>query len=111
MADILLCRSGGNRTYKHTPVHKVGGKTKFDKRVANKKIRRSGKDNLENAYSCKSNDYRKENESWHICFFSFLHSSPTIAYNIYSLLGQLDLDMLLLKSQNLELTDIPLFFW
>ena len=42
---------------------------------------------------------------------SFLHSSPTIAYNIYSLLGQLDLDMLLLKSQNLELTDIPLFFW
>ena len=43
---------------------------------------------------------------WHI-----LHSSPTIVYNIYSLLGQLDLDMLLLKSQNLELTDIPLFFW
>ena len=44
-------------------------------------------------------------------FFSFLHSFPTIIYNIYSLLGQLDLDMLLLKSQNLELTDIPLFFW
>ena len=71
MADILLCRSGGNRTYKHTPVHKVGGKTKFDKRVANKKIRRSGKDNLENAYSCKSNDYRKENESWHIWDYRF----------------------------------------
>ena len=69
MADILLCRSGGNRTYKHTPVHKVGGKTKFDKRVANKKIRRSGKDNLENAYSCKSNDYRKENES---CIFGII---------------------------------------
>lgn len=68
MADILLCRSGGNRTYKHTPVHKVGGKTKFDKRVANKKIRRSGKDNLENAYSC---DYRKENESWHIWDYRF----------------------------------------
>lgn len=48
---------------------------------------------------------------WHVCFFSFLHSFPTIIYNIYSLLGQLDLDMLLLKSQNLELTDIPLFFW
>jgi hypothetical protein len=46
----------------------------------------------------------------HICFFSFLHSSA-ITYNIYSLLGQLDLDMLLLKSQDLELTDIPLFFW
>jgi hypothetical protein len=71
VADILLCRSGGNRTYKHTPVHKVGGKTKFDKRVANKKIRRSGKDNLENAYSCKSNDYRKENESWHIWDYRF----------------------------------------
>ncbi len=71
MADILLCRSGGNRTYKHTPVHKVGGKTKFDKRVANKKIRRSGKDNLENAYWCKSNDYRKENESWHIWDYRF----------------------------------------
>ena len=71
MADILLCRSGGNRTYKHTPVHKVGGKTKFDKRVANKKIRCSGKDNLENAYSCKSNDYRKENESWHIWDYRF----------------------------------------
>lgn len=47
----------------------------------------------------------------HICFFSFLYSSSTITYNIYSLLGQLDLDMLLLKSQNLEFTDIPLFFW
>lgn len=45
----------------------------------------------------------------HICFLA--SCSPTIAYNIYSLLGQLDLDMLLLKSQNLELTDIPLFFW
>ena len=40
-----------SRSYKHTPVYKVGGKTKFAKRVANKKIRRSGKDNLENAYS------------------------------------------------------------
>ena len=38
---------------------------------ANKKIRRSGKDNLENAYSCKSNDYRKENESWHIWDYRF----------------------------------------
>ena len=28
-----------SRSYKHTPVYKVGGKTKFAKRVANKKIR------------------------------------------------------------------------
>ncbi len=60
-----------SRSYKHTPVYKVGGKTKFAKRVANKKIRRSGKDNLENAYSGKSNDYRKENESWHIWDYRF----------------------------------------
>ena len=59
-------RFNNEQKYKHTPVYKVGGKTKFAKRVANKKIRRSGKDNLENAYSGKSNDYRKENESWHI---------------------------------------------
>ena len=49
-----------SRSYKHIPVYKVGGKTKFAKRVANKKIRRSGKDNPENAYSGKSNDYRKK---------------------------------------------------
>ena len=36
-----------SRSYKHTPVYKVGGKTKFAKRVVNKKIRRSVKDNLE----------------------------------------------------------------
>lgn len=60
-----------SRSYKHTPVYKVGGRTKFAKRVANKKIRRSGKDNLENAYSGKSNDYRKENESWHIRIIDF----------------------------------------
>lgn len=53
-----------SRSYKHTPVHKVGGKTKFANGVANKKIRRSVKENLENAYSGKSNDYRKENESY-----------------------------------------------
>ncbi|MFR6560835.1 MAG: hypothetical protein ACLUR5_01605 [Eubacterium ventriosum] len=46
-------------------------KRNLAKRVANKKIRRSGKDNLENAYSGKSNDYRKENESWHIWDYRF----------------------------------------
>ena len=66
MKDLTMSRS-----YKHTPVYKVGGKTKFAKRVANKKIRRSGKDNLENAYSGNSNDYRKENESWHIWDYRF----------------------------------------
>ena len=55
-----------SRSYKHTPVYKVGGKTKYAKRLANKKIRRSVKKNLEDAYSGKSNDYRRENESWHI---------------------------------------------
>ena len=33
MKDLTMSRS-----YKHTPVYKVGGKTKFAKRVANKKI-------------------------------------------------------------------------
>lgn len=55
-----------SRSYKHTLIYKAGGKTKHAKRVANKKIRHSVKDNFENAYSGKSNDYRKENESWHI---------------------------------------------
>lgn len=32
-----------SRSYKHTPVLKVGGKTKYAKRKANKKIRRSVK--------------------------------------------------------------------
>lgn len=50
-----------SRSYKHTPVYKVGGKTKYAKRLANKKIRRSVKKNLEDAYSGKSNDYRREN--------------------------------------------------
>ena len=36
-----------SRSYKHTPVYKVGDKTKFAKREVNNKIRRSGKDNLE----------------------------------------------------------------
>ena len=55
-----------SRSYKHTPVYKVGGKTKYAKRLANKKIRRSVKNNLEDAYSSKSNDYCRENESWDI---------------------------------------------
>ena len=49
-----------SRSYKHTPVYKVGGKTKFAKRVANKKNTSFSKSNPENAYSGKSNDYRKE---------------------------------------------------
>ena len=55
-----------SRSYKHTPVFKVGGKTKYAKRQTNKKIRRSVKNNIEDAYSGKSNDYRRKNESWHI---------------------------------------------
>ena len=36
-----------------------------------KKIRRSVKNNIENAYSGKSKDYRGENESWHIWDYRF----------------------------------------
>ena len=60
-----------SRSYKHTPVFKVGGKTKYAKRQANKKIRHSVKNRIEDAYSGKSNDYRRENESWHIWDYRF----------------------------------------
>ena len=61
-----------SRSYKHTPVYKVGGKTKYAKRLANKKTRRSVKNNLADAYSGKSNDYHGENESWNIWDYRFL---------------------------------------
>lgn len=61
-----------SRSYKHTPVFKVGGKTKYAKRQANKKIRHSVKNRIEDAYSGKSKDYRRENESWHIWDYRFL---------------------------------------
>lgn len=61
-----------SRSYKHTPVFKVGGKTKYAKRQANKKIRHSVKNRIEDAYSGKSKDDRRENESWHIWDYRFL---------------------------------------
>ena len=61
-----------SRSYKHAPVFKVGGKTKYAKRQANKKIRHSVKNRIEDAYSGKSKDYRRENESWHILDYRFL---------------------------------------
>ena len=61
-----------SRSYKHTPVFKVGGKTKYAKRQANKKICHSVKNRIEDAYSGKSKDYRRENESWHIWDYRFL---------------------------------------
>lgn len=60
-----------SRSYKHTPVYKVGSITKFAKRQANKKIRRSAKGNPEKVYSGKSNHYRRENESWDIWDYRF----------------------------------------
>lgn len=60
-----------SRSYKHTPVFKLGGKTKYAKRQANKKIRRSVKNNIEYAYSGKSQNYRRENESWNIWDYRF----------------------------------------
>lgn len=55
-----------SRSYKHTPVLKIGGKTKYAKPLANKKLRHNAKNNPYRAYSGKSNDYRRETESWHI---------------------------------------------
>lgn len=59
-----------SRSYKKTPVFKVGGKTKYAKRQANKKIRRNMKDN-EDAYYGKSNYYRREYGSWNIWDYRF----------------------------------------
>lgn len=55
-----------SRSYKHTPVCKSGGKAKYAKRLANKKIRCSMKENPGDVYSGKSNHYRRESESWDI---------------------------------------------
>ena len=71
---ILLVDMGGftmSRSYKHTPVYKVGGITKYAKRQANKKVRSSVKSNIEDAYSGKSNYYRREYGSWYIWDYRF----------------------------------------
>lgn len=60
-----------SRSYKHTPVYKVGGKTKYAKRQANKKVRSSVKSNIVDAYSGKSNYYRREYGSWYIWDYRF----------------------------------------
>lgn len=62
-----------SRSFKRTPVYKVGGKTKYAKRQANKKIRRFLKNNnIEDAYSGKkSNYYRRGSESWDIWDYRF----------------------------------------
>ena len=52
-----------SRSYKRTPVLKICGKTKYAKRLANKKLRLGAKNNPYKAYSGKGNDYRKEMDS------------------------------------------------
>ena len=44
-----------SRSYKHTPILKLGSKSKNAKRQANKRTRYSMKDNPQGAYSGKSN--------------------------------------------------------
>ena len=53
-------------SYKYTPVYK-GDKDKSAKRRANKKIRQKAKLNPDDTITGKSNDYRREYESWEIC--------------------------------------------
>lgn len=53
-------------SYKYTPVYK-GDKDKSAKRRANKKIRQKAKMNPDDMITGKSNDYRREYESWEIC--------------------------------------------
>ena len=55
-----------SRSYKHTPVYK-GDKRKSAKHMANKHIRHIAKNKPYDSYSGKSNNYRKEYESWDIC--------------------------------------------
>lgn len=59
-----------SRSYKHTPVYK-GDKSKYDKRCANKKIRREAKLKPYDVVARKSNLYRREYESWEI--FDYRH--------------------------------------
>ena len=59
-----------SRSYKHTPVYK-GGKDRFAKKLANRRIRRRSKLNPNDGQSGKSNHYRKENESWDICDYRY----------------------------------------
>lgn len=55
-----------SRSYKHTPVYK-GGKSKDEKKRANKIIRLETRLNPYDAADRKSNLYRREYESWDIC--------------------------------------------
>lgn len=55
-----------SRSYKHTPVYK-GDKSKYNKRRANKKVRRKAKRKPYDLPAGKSNLYRREYESWDIC--------------------------------------------
>lgn len=59
-----------SRSYKHTPVYTTGN-DKYAKRQANKKVRRKGKIRPEEMKTGKSNQYRKEYESWDICDYRF----------------------------------------
>lgn len=59
-----------SRSYKHTPVCKFG-KTKGGKRRANRKVRQLLQMDMEEALAGKSNDYRRQYETWNICDFRF----------------------------------------
>lgn len=59
-----------SRSYKHTPVYKVN-KSKYNKRCANKKVRREAKQKPYDSAVQKSNLYRREYESWDICDYRF----------------------------------------
>ena len=61
-----------SRSYKHTPVYKAkGNRSKEDKRCANRKIRREGKQEGDTMVSGKSNHYRKRCETWNIIDYRF----------------------------------------
>lgn len=55
-----------SRSYKHTPVYK-GDKDKGAKRRSDKKIRKKVKLKPDDVIAGKSNNYRREYESWEIC--------------------------------------------
>lgn len=54
------------RSFKHTPVYQ-GDKSRFEKKYANRRLRRNGKIKHGDLKAGKSKYYKKLNESWHIC--------------------------------------------
>lgn len=61
-----------SRSYKHTPVCKDNNKSKkYGKKLANRKVRREAKRRSYDSAAGKSNQYRREYESWDVCDYRF----------------------------------------